>query len=30
MVLLKPEFLVVWVIEEIVFESEEQILLMDI
>ena len=30
MVLLKPEFLVVWVIEEIVFESEERILLMDI
>ena len=30
MVLLKPEFLVVWVIEEIVFESEEWILLMDI
>jgi len=30
MVLFKPEFLVVWVIEEIVFESEEWILLMDI
>ena len=30
MVLPKPEFLVVWVMKEIVFEDEEWVFLMDI